>query len=259
MWNPNCCALTALAVAACISTGCSHSQSAGTTEAPARQPAYYEPNPAQEGTITGKAVFPGKPEPPRRIDMDSDPQCVSAHKGKAVDESLVVGRDGALANVFVYVKSGLEGKQFRPPAETVTFDQKGCWFLPRVIGLQTGQTLKVTNSDPVTHNIHPRARQNREWNHSQSPSAPAFERRFTRPEVLIRVKCDIHGWMRAWIGVVDNPYFAITGHDGRFEIPKIPAGEYTLGAWHEVLGTQEQKVKVTASGSTPADWTFHGE
>jgi hypothetical protein len=100
---------------------------------------------------------------------------------------------------------------------------------------------------------------NREWNQSQSPGAEPFTRRFARPEIMIRVKCDIHSWMRAWIGVVDNPYFAVTGADGKFEIGNVPAGEYTLEAWQEVLGKQQQKVSVTAAGKTSVAFTFQGE
>ena len=165
---------------------------------------------------------------------------------------------GALANVFVYIQQGLEGKQFRPAAEAVTIDQRGCWFYPRVVGIVTGQSLTVKNSDPVAHNIHPRAHMNREWNQSQSPGA-GIHARFARPEIMIRVKCDIHSWMRAWIGVVDHPYFAVTGADGDFEIGNVPAGEYTLEAWQELLGKQEQKVTVTAARKTAVAFTFKGE
>ena len=139
--------------------------------------------------------------------MSEEPACVEAHHGKAYDESLVVSKKGGLANAFVYVKSGLEGKTFEVPATPVTIDQSGCWFRPRVLGIQTGQILKVVNSDPVTHNIHPMAEINREWNHSQGAGDPPLARRFTKPEIMIRVKCNIHSWMHAFIGVLDHPYF----------------------------------------------------
>ncbi len=138
-------------------------------------------------------------------------------------------------------------------------DQSGCWFHPRVLGIMVGQKLEVTNSDPVTHNIHPMAEINREWNHSQGAGDPPLERKFLKPEVLIRVKCNIHSWMHAFIGVVDNPYYAVTGADGSFRLPNLPPGEYTIAAVHEKLGTQEQKVTVGASGSIVADFTFKGE
>ena len=120
---------------------------------------------------------------------------------------MVVNPNGTLANVFVYIKRGLEAKTFEVPATPVTIDQRGCWFRPRVIGIQTGQTLQVTNSDPVTHNIHPLAQINREWNHSQGPGDAPLARKFIKPEVMIRVKCNIHSWMRAYIGVVGSSLF----------------------------------------------------
>ena len=137
--------------------------------------------------------------------MSEEPACVEAHKGKAYDESLVVSKNGGLANAFVYVKSGLEGKTFAVPATPVTIDQSGCWFHPRISGIQVGQTLQVINSDPVTHNIHPMAEINREWNHSQGAGDPPIARRFIKPEIMIKVKCNIHSWMHAFFGVTTTP------------------------------------------------------
>ena len=156
-------------------------------------------------------------------------------------------------------RADLRGKTFETPAAPVALDQHGCWFQPRVIGLQTGQTLQVSNSDPVTHNIHPLAEINREWNHSQGAGDAPIARKFPRPEVMIRVKCNIHSWMRAYIGVLDNPYFAVSGADGSFEMRNVPPGEYTIAAWQETLGTQEQKVTVPPSGAVTANFTFQGE
>jgi plastocyanin len=188
--------------------------------------------------------------------MSEDPACVAAHHGKAYDESLVVNPNGTLANVFIYVKSGLEGKTFQVPSTPVVIDQRGCWFHPRVLGIQTGQELKVINSDPVTHNIHPLAQINREWNHSQGEGDPPLERKFLKPEVMIRVKCNIHSWMHAFIGVADNPYFAVTGADGTFEIKNLPPGNYTLAVWQETLGVQEAKVNVAPAAKVKTDFTF---
>jgi plastocyanin len=171
----------------------------------------------------------------------------------------VIGPGGGLANVFIYVKSGLEGKSFATPTAPVTIDQQGCWFSPRVLGIQVGQVLRVVNSDPVTHNIHPLAQINREWNHSQGQGDAPLARKFLHPEIMIRVKCNIHRWMRAYIGVVDNPYFAVSSTDGSFAIPNLPPGDYVIEAWHETLGTQEQKVTIPASGKVTANFTFKGE
>jgi plastocyanin len=212
-------------------------------------------DPATAGTISGTVRFLGTASRPKAIDMSEDPACVEAHHGKAFDESLVV-HGGKLANAFIYIKSGLEGKHFEAPATPVVIDQKGCWFRPRVIGIQVGQPLSVINSDPVTHNIHPMAEINREWNHSQGPGDAPLARKFLKPEVMIRVKCNIHSWMHAYIGVVDNPYFAVSAENGSFQIPNLPPGDYVLEAWHETLGTQEQKLTVAPSAKAVANFSF---
>jgi len=219
----------------------------------------FHVDPATAGEIVGKILFTGKPLPARKVDMGEDPQCNKLHKSPVIDDPVKVDKHGMLANVFVYIKGGLEGKRFEPPAQPAVMDQKGCWFHPRVLGIQTGQEFDVTNSDPVTHNIHPRAHENREWNQSQAEGAAPLKRKFVREEIMIRVKCNIHNWMHAWIGVVDNPYFAVTGNDGKFELKNVPPGEYTIEAWQEELGTQEQKVTVPASGKAEMTFTFKGE
>ena len=188
--------------------------------APAAAPA-FQVDAATAGTIHGTVRYEGAKPKPKLIDMSSDPSCVAAHKGKAYDESLVVGAKGGLGNAFVYISGGLEGKHFAVPSTAVTIDQSGCWFRPRVLGLQTGQTLDIVNSDPVTHNIHPMAVVNREWNHSQGPGDPPMHRTFSKQEVMIPVKCNIHDWMHAFIGVVDNPYFATTKDDGTFDRNRV--------------------------------------
>jgi len=223
------------------------------------QPSYFKVDPATSGTLYGRIRYMGKKPPRKPVDMSEDPACVAAHHGKAYDESLVVNPNGTLANVFVYVKSGLEGKTFQVPSTPVVIDQRGCWFHPRVLGIQTGQELKVINSDPVTHNIHPMAQINREWNHSQGEGDPPLERKFLKPEVMIRVKCNIHSWMHAFIGVVDNPYFAVTGEDGTFEIKNLPPGNYTIEVWQEKLGVQETKVTIAPSAKVESDFTFKGD
>ncbi len=226
---------------------------------PPPAPVFYKVDPATAGVLEGKIHFTGKRPAYQPIDMSEEPACVEAHHGRPHDESEVIGPGGGLANVFIYVKSGLEGKSFETPTTPVTIDQQGCWFSPRVLGIQVGQVLRVVNSDPVTHNIHPLAQINREWNHSQGQGDAPLARKFLHPEIMIRVKCNIHRWMRAYIGVVDNPYFAVSSTDGSFAIPNLPPGDYVIEAWHETLGTQEQKVTIPASGKVAANFTFKGE
>jgi plastocyanin len=249
-----------LALGTVLVAGCSEKPKVEPAAAPKPAPVYFKVDPETAGTVSGEIQFKGKrPALGKPIDMSEEPACVEAHKGKAYDESLVVGKTGGLANAFVYIKSGLEGKTFEVPTEPVVIDQKGCWFHPRVMGIQVGQTLQVINSDPVTHNIHPMAEVNREWNHSQGAGDPTISRRFLKPEVMIPVKCNIHSWMHAYVGVLDYPYFAVTGEDGKFVIKNLPPGTYTLGVWQEKLGTQEQSITVPPHGDTKADFTLKGE
>jgi plastocyanin len=221
-------------------------------------PIYFMVDPATAGVVTGTIRSVGKRPKPVPIDMSNEPACVSAHQGKAYDESLMVGRGGELANAFVYVKSGLEGKTFAVPSTPVVIDQSGCWFYPRVMGIQVGQILQVVNSDPVTHNIHPMAQVNRDWNHSQGAGDPPLARKFVKPEIMIPVKCNIHSWMHAFIGVVEHPYFAVTGEDGSFTIANLPPGTYTLAVWQEKLGTQEETITVGPQAKVTANFTFMG-
>jgi len=141
----------------------------------------------------------------------------------------------------------------------VVINQQGCWFRPSVLGIQVGQPLEVVNSDPVTHNIHPMASMNREWNHSMGPGDDPITRKFTKPEIMIPVKCNIHSWMHAFIGVLDHPYFATTGEDGAFTLPNLPPGTYTVSVWQEKLGTTRQQITVMPGHDSAADFTYKGQ
>jgi plastocyanin len=253
--------LVLLAVTAFTFAGCnSKPPAAPVVVNPAVVPATpaFKVDPTTAGFITGTVKYSGPKPKAKVIDQSSDPACVAAHKGKIYDESLVTTK-GGLGNAFVYISKGLEGKTFATPTTSVTIDQAGCWFRPHVVGLQTGQTLDVVNSDPVTHNIHPMAHINREWNHSQGPGDPPMHRTFTKQEIMIPVKCNIHGWMHAFIGVVDHPYFTVTKDDGTYTLPNLPPGTYTVTVWHETLGTQETTVTIAASAKAEANLAFKGK
>lgn len=251
-----------LSVLCCVLffTACSGNQQPGNQASPTpAAPAWFKVDSATAGTITGKVNYTGKKPLAAKVNMDNAPECALLHDKPVLDEKVAASKEGALANAFVYIKQGLEGKQFEPPAEPALIDQKGCWFGPRVLGVQVGQTLKVTNSDPLTHNIHPMPEHNRDWNQSQGPGAEPFLRKFTQPEVMIRVKCNIHGWMHAWVGVVAHPYFAVTGADGSFQLPNVPPGNYTLEVWQEELGKLEQQITLAASSKGELVFNFKGE
>ena len=234
-----------------------------TTEQPAETTTAVQPTPIDQATVgevTGKVSFDGAKPKPHQIMMDQDPVCVKAHGGKpAYAEDDEVNGNGTLPNVFVYVKSGAEKYTFSTPSDPVVLDQKGCMYDPHVLGVMVDQTLKVVSSDPTTHNIHPMPKDNREWNMSQPPGAAPIEQKFARPEIMIPVKCNQHPWMRAYIGVVKNPFYGVTGSDGTFTIKGLPPGTYTIEAWTSVGGTpqtQDQTVTIGPKETKGVDFTF---
>jgi plastocyanin len=167
------------------------------------------------------------------------------------------GRGGwHLENVFVYVKDGLGTRTFDLPTEVVTLNQSGCRYHPHVLGVMAGQTIKIVNSDPTTHNIHPTPKDNREWNESQAPQAAPLEKNFAREEIMLPVKCNQHPWMRMFVNVVKNPFYAVTGPDGKYELKGLPPGDYTIAFVHEKFPEQDQKVTLAAKDSKTVDVTF---
>ena len=219
--------------------------------------AYFHPDPATAGKFHGRIVYRG-PKPTKNvISMESDVACSQEHSNEPVAEDIVqVGPDAGLANAFVYIQAGLEGKKFEPAKDPVVLDQRGCLFVPRALGIRAGQVLALRNSDKVTHNIHPVPKNNREWEQSQPPGAPDAPHKFARGEVMIPVKCNIHQWMHAYIGVVEHPYFAVTGADGSFDLSNVPPGDYTLAVWHEKLGEQTQQVHLAPSATQSLEFIY---
>ena len=240
-----------VALLALTLAGCSR-----TEQAAQRPPEYFKADPANSGSIHGTVRFSGPKPAPKRISMDAEEACEKMQTKPVFAGAISTGKDGALADVFVYVKSGLEGKKFEPVQQAVVLDQRGCQFLPRVIALRAGQMLQVKNSDPVSHNIHPQPKNNREWNQQQAPGSPDLQRKFVYPEVMIPVKCNVHNWMRSYIGVLDHPYFAVTDQSGSFDWNALPAGDYVLAAWHEGLGELTEKVTISKGARQDVTFTF---
>jgi hypothetical protein len=212
---------------------------------------------ATAGTVKGKIAFTGTAPEPKLIRMDEEPVCLEKHTEGPFTENVVVNDNGTLRNVFVYVKEGLGDLKFPVPKEAVVLDQNGCLYNPHVLGIQMGQDLTIRNSDGILHNIHPMPQVNREFNLGQ-PKAMDSTKQFAKVEVMIPVECDVHGWMKAYIGVLEHPYFAVTGDDGTFELPNLPPGDYVIEAWHEEYGTQTMNVTVGEKETQEVEFTFQG-
>jgi hypothetical protein len=212
---------------------------------------------SQAGGVSGTVKYTGAKPAAKKIDMAQDPVC--AKKGENTSDTWV-GNGDALGNVYVFIDNPPAGAG-EPPKDKVTIDQEGCRYHPHVLAMMTNQPLEIKNSDPTTHNIHPTPDPdsgNREWNESQGPSAAPLEKTFSRPEVMLPVKCNQHPWMKMYINVAKSPYFAVTGPDGKYEIKDLPPGTYTLVAVHEVGGKKTQSITVAPKQTANADFTFGG-
>jgi plastocyanin len=211
---------------------------------------------AAVGTIKGRVRLGGAPPGNPVIRMRVDPMCAKINRGKLVVEELVMAsKDGGLANVFVKLQGAFPRTPV--PTNTVTIDQRDCVYAPRMIGARVGQTLLVRNSDPLLHNVHSLSSGSNSFNVGQ-PQAGLENRFQLKAAEILRLKCDVHRWMRAYIGVVDHPYFAVTGNDGAFEIANVPVGTQILHIWHERYGDLEQAVRVNPGATTTVTLTYTG-
>jgi plastocyanin len=245
-----CSALISLA----LLLGCGKTQPASepSSASSATKPATIIVDAATAGTISGVVSFKGSVPKMKPLDMTADPGCPTGPQPAEV----VVANAGKLANVFVYVKEGLPQGNFAVPGEPVVLDQKGCRYNPHMLGIMVGQPLKITNTDTADHNIHDMPSNNPPFNESQSPTDKPVTKKFANPEMMIPVQCNQHPWMRAYINVMQHPYFAVSAPDGSFEIKNLPPGEYTLAAVHEKFGEQTMKVKVGPKDTVKAPFSF---
>jgi plastocyanin len=212
--------------------------------------------PTGDAVVSGRVRFAGTAPANPTIDMSEEKACAAKYSGTPVDSQYVV-RDGGLGNVFVYVKSGLpDGATYAAPTETVVIDQNGCEYRPRVFGIRAGQPLEIRNSDPVLHNIKAVPTKNRGFNISQPSAGMKTTRTFTTAEAMVPLECNVHGWMKGFVGVMAHPYFATTSADGSFSIKGLPPGTYEIEAWHEKAGTQRTTVTVGSGETKTADLTF---
>jgi plastocyanin len=205
------------------------------------------------GTVSGKVTYTGTPAKSKAIDMSKEPSCAKQHATPVTTETVVTDSGNSLENVVVYISAGADDPN--APSQAVTFTQKGCQYIPHVIAIHTGQELDVLNADQTSHNIHPLAKVNREWNKSQPPGAPPIKDKFDAPE-FISVKCNIHPWMHGWFAVLKTNHYAVSGNGGAFSLPNLPAGKYTVTAWHEDYGTKTQDVTISGNETKTIDFTF---
>jgi plastocyanin len=203
------------------------------------------------GTVKGVVKFNGEPPAMADVAPSADPAC----EGMPLKEQSVLVKDGKLANVLVRVRGPVAGAP-AAPSEPVVIDQQKCTYLPRVQGAVAGQSVMVKNSDGTMHNVRGLAGSKGLFNLAQPPSAPPVTKPVPSEVEVLTLKCDVHPWMRAYVAVSPHPYFATTGEDGSFSLANVPAGTYTLEAWHESLGTKTAEVTVKEGGTAEASFEF---
>src|SRR3989338_738079 len=221
----------------------------------AQTPAQAQPATGGSATVTAMVKFEGAAPARTKIKMDADPVCQQQHATAMQSEEVVVNGNGTLKNVFVYVKEGAAGP-FPTPATPATLEQAGCWYRPHVFGLQANQPFDIINSDATLHNVNAKPTANTPFNIAQPVKGMKTTKKFAKPEVMVKFKCNVHPWMSAYAGVLDHPFFAVSDDQGMATIAGLPAGTYTLEAWHETYGTQTQSVSVADGETKTAEFTF---
>ena len=246
-------------LASALAFGCAGDgeEASAPANAPSRKSAAAS-KPASGGGagVSGTITFTGSVPEAQSIQMAADPSCARMHPDAPKTQRVVVGNNGGLKNVFVYVKEGLQGQIFDIPEETALLDQKGCLYAPHVFGVRAGQTLTIVNNDETLHNIHAMPKNNKEFNIGQPIKGLKTSKVFNNPEVMVPFKCDVHKWMASYVGVVDHPFFAVTDSDGRFSIEALPEGDYVVEVWHEKYGTKQADLSVGADGAAALDFEF---
>lgn len=208
-------------------------------------------------SITGTVTFNGKVPNLKPLSMDADPACAKMHSKPVQSEMLVLGKGNTMGNILVWVSKGLpEGKTWPAPKTPVVLDQKGCVYEPHVMGIMVGQPYRILNSDGILHNVHALPKVNRGFNRPMPATVKEASATFDKPEAVFQIKCDVHPWMSAYVGVFTHPFFSVTKEDGKFTIAGLDPGTYEITAWHERLGTQTATVTVGANETKTQDFKF---
>lgn len=214
--------------------------------------------PADAATVAGAVKLEGTAPKMATIQMGADPYCQSQHPTPVQDEEVVAGPAGELANVFVYIKNPPAGN-YPAPATPMTLDQKGCRYYPHVSAIQLGQKLNIKNDDATLHNVHAMPVNNSQFNEGQPVQGMIAEKTLDKAETTpFKIKCDVHGWMKSYMAVMPHPFYAVSQANGQFTIPNLPPGTYTIVAWHEKYGQQEQNITVGPKESKQVSFTFKG-
>jgi plastocyanin len=212
---------------------------------------------AAASSITGTVTFAGKAPNIKPLAMDADPVCAKKHSTPVPAETLVLGSGNTMGNIMVFVSKGLPGgKTYQVPTTPVVLDQNGCQYKPHVMGVRTGQPYKILNSDGLAHNVHTLPKVNKQFNQSMPGSLKEANTKFDKEEPVFQVKCDVHPWMTAYIGVFSHPFFSVTSADGKFTLSGLDPGTYEITAWHERLGTQTASITVGANDKKTQDFKF---
>ncbi len=208
-------------------------------------------------SITGTVTFAGKAPTLRPLAMDADPACAKKHSGPVPNEMLALGSGSTMGNIMVWVSKGLpSGKTWPVPKTPVVLDQKGCQYVPHVMGIMVGQAYRILNSDGILHNVHALPKINKGFNRPMPATLKESTVTFDKAEAVFQIKCDVHPWMSAYVGAFTHPFFSVTSTDGKFTISGLDPGTYEITAWHERLGTQTASVTVGASGTKVQDFKF---
>jgi len=239
-----------------VLAGCSNSkkevasQPAATTEsqpAAERTPKYT----VQElpgGTVRGQVVLQGNPPPAQKVAVNQDPAVCGSQR----ETHPVQIEKGGIVDTVVSIEDIKHGKAFAFPAPLL--EQKHCTYVPHIVLMQPGE-LRIESSDPVPHNVHTYAQNNREYNETMNQLRRTISLSFPRPD-RISVRCDLHGWMQAFVIVAENPYYSVTTAGGNFTLEGVPAGHYRLKVWHPTLGEAEQQIDVEAGKVTNARFSL---